>query len=148
MRNGRSLLSICCAILLFLVLSFPRAYGEKIFRWTDEAGRPYYSNVSPPAGIKSFSTDTMPGPVSKWSSPVRVPADTGAAKKIPVAADRAYPDLSAAFLRQRITDRRRSIGHIESLLRKHPNDSDLRSSLLKKRQYLFEDLTQLKNVQP
>ena len=148
MQNNRSVLAVYMPLLIFLVLFFSRAHGEVLFRWTDDAGRTCYSNVSPPAGVKVFSVDTVFQPVQPI--PVRpntVQASAGAetAEKIPVETGDTYPDFSAECLKQRIADRKRSIGRIEALLRKHPNDAVLRKSLFKKKQYLFEDLNRLKN---
>ena len=148
MQDSRSSLSVCCATLLFIVLSFSQVYGENFFRWTDDAGRLCYSNVSPPADIKTFSVATVLHPVSDRSNPVRVSVNANAEEQIQAGTDTAFSTFSTLFLKQRITDRRRTIGHIEVLLRKHPDNSVLRRSLLKKRRYLFEDLIQLKNIQP
>ena len=148
MQNGRSVLMVCGVFWIFLVLSFSRAHGEILIRWTDDAGRPCYSNVSPPAGMKAFSVDTVSQSASDRSSPTQASVDTKTAKKMSVKTDGTYSEFSAAFLKQRITDLKRCIGHIEALLRRHPNDSALRKSLFKKKQYLFEDLTRLKNDRP
>ena len=148
MQHNRSVLTVFNALLVFLVWSFTQAHGEVLFRWTDDAGRACYSNVSPPAGVKAFRVDTESHPthpVPDRTNMAQASEEDNATEKIPVEAGSTYTDFSTAYLKQRIADRKRSIDHIEALLRKHPNDSDLRKSLFKKKQYLFEDLNRLKN---
>ena len=146
-KDKRLMRAVSIIFWVFLVISFSQVHGEDIIRWTDEAGRPYYSNVSPSADVKVYSVDTISRPAASRPIPAQAydPADAG--EKIPAEAEEENFDYSAGLLKQRITERKRSIGHIEALLRKRPNDSGLRKSLSRKKRYLFEDLTRLKNVQ-
>ena len=143
MQDGRSALTVYSAFCIFLVLSFSGAHGETLYRWTNAAGRPCYSNVSPPAGMKAFRIYTGFRRDSERLSVEPSSADTLTAGETPAKADNTYSGFSEAYLKQRIADRKRSIGHIETLLREHPNDPALRRSLFKKRQYLFEDRARL-----
>jgi hypothetical protein len=146
MKNGRSARTVSNVLWILLIVSFSQAHAEHLFRWTDDTGRPCYSNISPPAVVKEYSVDTVSYPVSDRSGPVQVPTDFGAKEKMPVETDGAYSDYSTAFLKQRIMDWGASISILEALLRKHPNDPVLRKSLFIKKRYLFDDLTRLENV--
>ena len=148
MRNGRSIHVVFNMVLFFLAASFSQAHGERLYRWTDDTGRPCYSNVSPPAEAKARGVEVMYRFVSDRPDPERASVETGKSEKISNETDESDSDLSAVVLKQRIQDRRRSIDSIEALLQRQPNNSALRKSLLKKKQYLFEDLTRLENVRP
>ena len=145
MQNSRLPLAVCGVFWIFIVFSSSRVFGENLFRWTDDAGRSHYSNVSPPAGVKKYSVDVVSRVVSDRSSPAGMSNSAKTEEKISAEADGPRSGFSTAYLDQRIADRRRSIGHIEALLRKHPNDAGLRKNLSKKRRYLLDDLTRLKN---
>jgi len=146
MKDCLSAHTVSVAFWIFLVLSFSGADAEHLFRWTDDTGRPGYSNISPPAGVKEYSTDTVSHPAPDQSGPEQVYTDANTTEKIPLETVGDYSDVSEALLKQRIMERKTSIGHIEALLQKHPNDPVLRKSLFKKKRYLFEDLSRLKNV--
>ena len=147
MQHDRLAHTIFNVFLIFLIIYIPKAHGEVIFRWTDDTGRICYSNISPSGGVKEYSADTVSHPMSRSTSPEQVTTGDSRTDKIPAKTDGVQSDRSAAFLKQRIMGQKRSIGYIEALLRKHPNDSVLRKSLSKRKRYLFEDLNRLKNDQ-
>jgi hypothetical protein len=136
--------SIATIQAFFLIICFAQAHGEDLFRWTDDAGKPSYSNVAPPIGVEAYSVDTISRPALDRSSSAQVSADTNAAKEISAETYADYSGSSETLLKQRIMDRERSIGRIEALLRKHPNETVLRKSLSRKKRYLSEDLAWLK----
>ena len=148
MQNGRSIHAVFNAVLFLFAVSFSQAHGESVYRWTDDSGRPCYSNVSPPAGTKAHGVEVMFRPVSDRSHPSRASIETGKMEKMSKGTDDSDSNLSTVVLKQRIQDRKRAIDHIEALLQKQPNNSDLRRSLYKKKQYLFEDLTRLEIIRP
>lgn len=147
MHDGLSARMVFALFWLLPGVLFSTAHGEYLFRWTDDSGRPCYSNVSPPADVKEYRVDGESHFSSDRPGPVQASTDANTVESPAETEDSPF-DFSAAFLRQRIDDRKKSIGHIEALLRKHPNDKALRKSLLKKEQYLFEDLMRLKNARP
>ena len=124
---------------------FPAAAvcAEGIYRWTDSSGTPCYSNVGPPVGISGYTTTVIPSFPSGTApaSPASVPPGgrDGIRQPLPVTQN---------SLLQRIADRREDIRRLETLLVNHPDDPDLRKNLIRKKQYLGEELLRLKLLRP
>lgn len=126
--------------LLCAVVSISCA--ENVFHWTDEAGVSCYSNVTPPVDVSDYSV-----------APVFSLEEHGETRKIEatetvktLAANPDIIDISREFLLEKIQHRKISIQHVEVLLQKHPDNTFLRKSLFRKRQYLHEELNRLNTL--
>jgi hypothetical protein len=148
MRSVYFVMSVSVGIAGAIFLSDARALAETIYHWKDRNGVSCFSNTNIPEGAAELSVmfEGRPGAEKPLSHDPKGAAEERFGSSGPVSAEKAGDpafDSKVALLMDRIGQRRSSIRSIENLLRIHPDDTDLRQRLDRKKQYLHEDLIHL-----
>lgn len=149
MQQARRVLMVLSVFSGFVFIQVSQGVAEDIYRWKDPDGVQCFSNVSPPGGVLDFSIMTSSPFEATPATPAEALDDAGSADNVSTAengSDRGT-DPAAALLRDRIRSRKISIEYMETLLRSHSNDDDLRKRLFNKRLQLHEDITRLELLQ-
>lgn len=148
MRSVHFMLAVPVGIAGAIFLSGAQVLAENIYHWKNQNGVSCFSNTNIPGGAAELSVMFVNWPATEKSASFD---PDGAAQENIDTADAAHAedgpgevfDSKAAFLRDRIAQRRSSIQRIEKLLRIHSDDAGLRKQLARKKRYLHEDLIHL-----
>lgn len=122
--------------------------AEEIFRWVDESGDIFFSNIAPPLGGTEYSKKTiLETPLLSPSSVKPHTSDTPAAVFIN-RQEMTGMDLGTIkkVLQKKIEEGKRLIQETESLLRNNANDRILRQHLFRKRIHLLENINRLNSL--
>lgn len=148
-RNNRS--GVQLGVFLLILLIAPAAVCETIYRWENEAGEAFYSNISPPEKESRYQIITMGREEGHEGLSTAGPSAGLHAIETPAATDRSFPVSPAPSLKcvlnERIKSRKNEIGAMEQLLRKSSDDG-LRRSLMRKKRYLAEELIYWAELNP
>ncbi len=141
---GWRTVGFAAAIAIGIGLACPAGLCECLYRWTDNQGGRWYSNVGPPPGHRYFEVVTMGG----RQNPVPREVPAGGAIGPPDGGKGAAPSAGGfeagmhRLLARRIAERKKEIRAIEALLVKRRGNERLRRALRRKKRYLEEDLRQ------
>lgn len=122
--------------------------AEEIFRWVDERGDIFFSNIEPPLGDIEYSKKTTLESPPLSGSSVKLPTSD-----LPEAPDIKRQEMSGVdhrtikkVLQKQIEEGKRSIKETESLLKINSNNRILRQHLFRKRIRLLENINRLNSL--
>ncbi|MDX9788273.1 MAG: hypothetical protein RBT11_15955 [Desulfobacterales bacterium] len=128
------------------------ALCQHIYRWENDRGEAFYSNVSAPKESNSYPVLLIKEERGDVPSPENAAKNGSAGVRLSTGGMAGVRDASLPSptdrLRERISSRKIEIGEMERHLAKRSHDERLRRNLMRKKRYLAEELKCLSELNP